>query len=130
VTRESIPVDATSDTASNPPLSKRDSFDDTCLPSTCRLFYVDPATLEYKGHIPWSPQLRAEPGLRGNFKIHTPQRTYYLEDAMGDSATAELWVQTICYLQKRVVPPAFRARPLPPDFGGSYRRSVGGEDDD
>ena len=28
--------------------------------STCRLFYVDPSTLEYKGSIPWSKELHAE----------------------------------------------------------------------
>ena len=74
-------------------------------PSTCRLIYVDPTTLECKGTIPWSRQLYAELCPKGQFRIHTPKRTYYLEDGSGDEATAELWVQTICSLQARPSPP-------------------------
>jgi hypothetical protein len=80
-------------------------------PSTCRLFYVDPTSLEYKGQIPWSAQLHAELAPKGQFRIHTPARTYYLEDAAGDEATAELWVQTICNLQARKRAPASGAVP-------------------
>ena len=47
-----------------------------CLPSCCRLFYVDPTTLEHKGTIPWSSQLHAELLPKGQFRIHTPNRTY------------------------------------------------------
>ena len=67
---------------------------------------------------------------KGQFRIHTPGRTYYLEDvrrscertkvsvtdaahiatqATGDSSIAELWVQTICHLQARPTPPVARA---------------------
>jgi len=67
----------------------------------CRLFYVDSSTLEYKGCIPWSPHLHAELLPKGQFRVHTPGRTYYLEDASGDDDIAELWVQTICNLQTR-----------------------------
>jgi len=67
----------------------------------CRLFYVDSSTLEYKGCIPWSPHLHAELLPKGQFRVHTPGRTYYLEDASGDDDIAELWVQTICNLQAR-----------------------------
>ena len=84
------------------------------LASTCRLIYVDPATLEYKGSIPWSDQLHAELLPRGQFRIHTPGRTYYLEDASGDEAIAELWVQTICSLQARPSPPTAGQLPSSP----------------
>ena len=77
-----------------------------CSPSSCRLFYVDPVTLEPKGVIPWTAGLHAELLPKGQFRIHTPGRTYYLEDATGDSSVAELWVQTICHLQARATPPA------------------------
>ena len=80
--------------------------------STCRLIYVDPTTLEVKGSIPWSEQLHAELLPRGQFRIHTPGRTYYLEDASGDEATAEMWVQTICNLQARPSPPMAGSPPL------------------
>ena len=59
--------------------------------------------MEYKGFIPWSDQLFAEVYPRGQFRVHTPQRTYYLEAALGDEADAELWVQTISKLQARGV---------------------------
>ena len=55
--------------------------------------------MELKGEIPWSAALHAEASLRGHFKVHVPGRTYYLEDAAGDQATAELWVRTICDAQ-------------------------------
>ena len=71
--------------------------------ASCRLIYVDPATMELKGEIPWSRELHAELLPRGQFRIYTPLRTYYLEDAAGDEAVAELWVQTICDLQARTV---------------------------
>ena len=38
---------------------------------------------------------------------------YYLEDATGDASIAELWVQTISFMQARAVPPSARgAMPL------------------
>lgn len=68
----------------------------------CRLFYVDPDTMEVKGAIPWSPQLHAELMPRGQFRVHTPGRTYYLEEVVGDVECAELWVKTITKLQARL----------------------------
>ena len=62
--------------------------------------------MEPKGVIPWTAGLHAELLPKGQFRIHTPERTYYLEDATGDSSVAELWVQTICHLQARATPPA------------------------
>lgn len=49
------------------------------------LFYVDPQNLVLKGEIPWSPELRAEPKNFKIFFVHTPNRTYYLEDPEGFS---------------------------------------------
>ena len=68
----------------------------------CRLFYVDPDTMEVKGAIPWSPQLHAELLPRGQFRVPTPGRTYYLEEVVGDVECAELWVKTITKLQARL----------------------------
>lgn len=45
-----------------------------------RLFYVDPANMVVKGEIPWSKDLWVEPKNFRIFFIHTPNRTYYLED--------------------------------------------------
>ncbi|CAL1278763.1 unnamed protein product [Larinioides sclopetarius] len=49
------------------------------------LYYVDPQSLVLKGEIPWSPELRAEPKNFKIFFVHTPNRTYYLEDPEGFS---------------------------------------------
>lgn len=48
-----------------------------------RLFYVDPANMVLKGEIPWSPDLRVEAKNFKIFLVHTPNRTYYLEDGSG-----------------------------------------------
>lgn len=45
-----------------------------------RLFYVDPANMVLKGEIPWSPELWVEAKNFRIFLVHTPNRTYYLED--------------------------------------------------
>ncbi|XP_026762690.1 3-phosphoinositide-dependent protein kinase 1 isoform X1 [Galleria mellonella] len=45
-----------------------------------RLFYVDPTNMVLKGEIPWSPELRVEAKNFRIFLVHTPNRTYYLED--------------------------------------------------
>ncbi|XP_077290138.1 phosphoinositide-dependent kinase 1 isoform X3 [Arctopsyche grandis] len=45
-----------------------------------RLYYVDPANMVVKGEIPWSEKLRVEPKSFRIFFVHTPNRTYYLED--------------------------------------------------
>ncbi|CAH0694200.1 unnamed protein product [Spodoptera exigua] len=57
-----------------------------------RLFYVDPANMVLKGEIPWSPQLRVEAKNFRIFLVHTPNRTYYLEDP--DSYALE-WASVI-----------------------------------
>ncbi|XP_075979189.1 3-phosphoinositide-dependent protein kinase 1-like isoform X1 [Anticarsia gemmatalis] len=57
-----------------------------------RLFYVDPANMVLKGEIPWSPDLRVEAKNFRIFLVHTPNRTYYLEDP--DSYALE-WARVI-----------------------------------
>ncbi|XP_063243207.1 3-phosphoinositide-dependent protein kinase 1 isoform X2 [Bacillus rossius redtenbacheri] len=47
------------------------------------LYYVDPVNMVLKGQIPWSPELRVEPKNFKIFFVHTPNRTYYLEDPEG-----------------------------------------------
>ncbi|KAI4499327.1 hypothetical protein M0802_005587 [Mischocyttarus mexicanus] len=47
------------------------------------LYYIDPVYLVPKGEIPWSPELRVEPKNFKIFFIHTPNRTFYLEDPEG-----------------------------------------------
>lgn len=48
-----------------------------------RLIYIDPAQMVKKGEIPWSKELRVEPKNFKIFFVHTPNRTYYLEDPDG-----------------------------------------------
>ncbi|XP_011310738.1 3-phosphoinositide-dependent protein kinase 1 isoform X2 [Fopius arisanus] len=47
------------------------------------LYYVDPVNMVLKGEIPWSPELRVEPKNFKIFFVHTPNRTYYLEEPEG-----------------------------------------------
>ncbi|ODM93554.1 3-phosphoinositide-dependent protein kinase 1 [Orchesella cincta] len=47
------------------------------------LYYCEPSTLNLKGEIPWSKQLRPEAKDFKIFFVHTPNRTYYLEDQGG-----------------------------------------------
>lgn len=47
------------------------------------LYYVDSYNNVLKGEIPWSPELRVEPKNFKIFFVHTPNRTYYLEDPEG-----------------------------------------------
>lgn len=47
------------------------------------LFYVDPVSMTLKGEIPWSDQISTEPKNFKIFFVHTPNRTYYLEDPEG-----------------------------------------------
>ncbi|XP_065162571.1 3-phosphoinositide-dependent protein kinase 1 [Atheta coriaria] len=47
------------------------------------LYYVDPDAMVLKGEIPWSADLRPEPRNFKTFHVHTPNRTYYLEDPEG-----------------------------------------------
>ncbi|XP_024085743.1 3-phosphoinositide-dependent protein kinase 1 isoform X2 [Cimex lectularius] len=48
-----------------------------------RLFYVDPATMVLKGEIPYSSSISTEPKNFKTFFVHTPNRTYYLEEPEG-----------------------------------------------
>lgn len=50
-----------------------------------RLFYVDPSNMVLKGEIPWSKELRPEAKNFKIFFVHTPNRTYYLEDPEGNA---------------------------------------------
>ncbi|KRY67069.1 3-phosphoinositide-dependent protein kinase 1, partial [Trichinella pseudospiralis] len=47
------------------------------------LYYVDPVNMELKGQIPWTQELRTEAKNFKIFFVHTPNRTYYLEDPTG-----------------------------------------------
>ncbi|KAG7211912.1 hypothetical protein KM043_011121 [Ampulex compressa] len=47
------------------------------------LYYVDPVNMVLKGEIPWSPELRVESKNFKIFFVHTPNRTYYLDDPEG-----------------------------------------------
>ncbi|XP_018333405.1 3-phosphoinositide-dependent protein kinase 1 [Agrilus planipennis] len=47
------------------------------------LYYVDPTTMILKGEIPWSPDIKTEAKNFKTFLVHTPNRTYYLEDPDG-----------------------------------------------
>ncbi|XP_023241912.1 3-phosphoinositide-dependent protein kinase 1-like [Centruroides sculpturatus] len=61
------------------------------------LYYVDPTNMVLKGQIPWSPELRPEPKNFKTFFVHTPNRTYYLEDPNG---FALKWCQAIDEVRK------------------------------
>lgn len=47
------------------------------------LIYIDPVQMIKKGEIPWSKDLKVEIKNFKTFYIHTPLRTYYLEDPEG-----------------------------------------------
>lgn len=47
------------------------------------LIYIDPVQMVKKGEIPWSKDLKVEIKNFKTFYIHTPLRTYYLEDPEG-----------------------------------------------
>uniref|UniRef100_A0A1A9UJC2 3-phosphoinositide-dependent protein kinase 1 n=1 Tax=Glossina austeni TaxID=7395 RepID=A0A1A9UJC2_GLOAU len=57
-----------------------------------RLIYIDPVQMIKKGEIPWTPELRAEAKNFKIFFVHTPNRTYYLDDPEGYSLE---WVAAI-----------------------------------
>ncbi|XP_046399716.1 3-phosphoinositide-dependent protein kinase 1 isoform X2 [Ischnura elegans] len=63
------------------------------------LFYVDPVAMVLKGEIPWSQELKVEPKNFKIFFVHTPNRTYYLEDPEGYAlewcqAIQDMWTYT------------------------------------
>ncbi|XP_063589254.1 3-phosphoinositide-dependent protein kinase 1-like [Penaeus indicus] len=47
------------------------------------LFYVDPVNMVLKGQIPWDPTITPEAKNFKTFFVHTPNRTYYLEEPNG-----------------------------------------------
>ncbi|XP_042231316.1 3-phosphoinositide-dependent protein kinase 1-like [Homarus americanus] len=47
------------------------------------LYYVDPANMVLKGQIPWCSTILPEAKNFKTFFVHTPNRTYYLEDPNG-----------------------------------------------
>ncbi|ELT91464.1 hypothetical protein CAPTEDRAFT_131028 [Capitella teleta] len=49
------------------------------------LYYVDPQHMVLKGEIPWSEELKPEAKNFKIFFVHTPNRTYYLEDPSGNA---------------------------------------------
>eukprot|EP00003_Mantamonas_plastica_P018397 TRINITY_DN3012_c0_g2_i3.p1 TRINITY_DN3012_c0_g2~~TRINITY_DN3012_c0_g2_i3.p1 ORF type:complete len:282 (+),score=64.05 TRINITY_DN3012_c0_g2_i3:219-1064(+) len=61
-----------------------------------RLIYIDPVKMDQKGEIVWSDNLRAEMKNNRTFFVHTPQRTYYLDDI---SCNAEAWINAVTELQ-------------------------------
>eukprot|EP01137_Pigoraptor_chileana_P029787 Opistho-2@15451 len=62
--------------------SKRRQLILTDLP---RLLYIDTEKMIVKGEIPWSASLQPEFKNARTFFIHTPKRTYYLEDPGSDA---------------------------------------------
>lgn len=56
-----------------------------------RLIYIDPEKMIQKGEIPWE-RLHPELKTKRHFFVHTPRRTYYLEDPSGNAAQ---WVDAI-----------------------------------
>ncbi|XP_050699949.1 3-phosphoinositide-dependent protein kinase 1-like isoform X2 [Eriocheir sinensis] len=53
------------------------------LTSGPHLYYIDPVNLVLKGQIPWSSTLATEAKNFKTFFVHTPNRTYYLEEPNG-----------------------------------------------
>jgi len=56
------------------------------------LYYVDPQAMVLKGKIPWTKDLHTEVKNFKIFFVHTPHRTYYLEDP---NKQAVEWVKKI-----------------------------------
>jgi len=57
-----------------------------------RVIYVDTKKMVQKGEIPWSSNLRPEAKNNTAWFIHTPKRTYILEDIAGN---AQRWIDAI-----------------------------------
>jgi 3-phosphoinositide dependent protein kinase-1 len=62
------------------------------LTSTPRLIYIDAAANVKKGEIPFTSELKCEPKNFKIFFVHTPNRTYFLEDPEGEALK---WCNTI-----------------------------------
>lgn len=50
-----------------------------------KLVYVDPSSMEVKGEIPWSRELKTEVKTFKSFHVHVPGRTYHLIDKKGNA---------------------------------------------
>jgi len=61
------------------------------------LYYVDPVNMVLKGEVPWSRSVRPESKNFKVFFMHTPKRTYYLEDPAG---YGQVWCHKIQELWK------------------------------
>eukprot|EP00128_Syssomonas_multiformis_P013618 Colp12_sorted_trinity150504_noHs@10578 len=57
-----------------------------------RLLYIDPDKMVVKGQIPWNETTKPEFKNTRHFFVHTPNRTYYLEDLKGG---AKEWVDVL-----------------------------------
>ncbi|XP_067646581.1 3-phosphoinositide-dependent protein kinase 1 isoform X2 [Eurosta solidaginis] len=75
-----------------------------------RLIYIDPVQMVKKGEIPWSAELRVEPKNFKIFFVHTPNRTYYLDDPDGYSLE---WVDAIERMRKLTYPHSDSAAAAP-----------------
>ncbi|XP_071449994.1 3-phosphoinositide-dependent protein kinase 1 [Hetaerina americana] len=69
------------------------------------LFYVDPVAMVLKGEIPWSQQLSVEPKNFKIFFVHTPNRTYYLEDPEGYALEWCKAIEDMWHYTYGIVPP-------------------------
>ena len=65
------------------------------------LYYVDPSAMVLKGEIPWSRDLRPEAKNFKTYFVHTPNRTYYLEDPSGHALD---WCDAIEAVRRRYFP--------------------------
>jgi 3-phosphoinositide dependent protein kinase-1 len=62
-----------------------------------RIFYVDPEKMEKKGEIPWSRDIHPEIRNNRQFFIHTPNRTYILDDS---NSSSHRWSEAIQRLKR------------------------------
>ena len=63
-----------------------------------RMFYIDPESLDIKGEIEWSKDMVPQYRNKKTFFVHTPERTYYLEDCEKQAVT---WVDAIQQLLRK-----------------------------
>jgi len=69
------------------------------LTDTCRVIYVDPKKMEYKGKVPWSDDVKEFSVIvkdDSEWRITTPSRVYYFQDV---SQNASRWKEAIEKLQ-------------------------------
>ncbi|KAK8730603.1 hypothetical protein OTU49_007832 [Cherax quadricarinatus] len=65
------------------------------------LYYADPVNMVLKGQIPWCPSIWPEAKNFKTFFVHTPNRTYYLEEPEG---YALKWCEAIKEVKKFYYP--------------------------